>query len=134
MNLFFLVNRFLAKTMSPFDEYTVHITETHHIHKLDAPSGTAIKAAQGIIAEHGAYNKWVKGMASATGELAIHSERTGEVPGTHVVTYASPADTIELRHEALDRSGFAQGAVRAAEWVLGRKGIFTMDDLIKSLI
>ena len=134
VNLFFLINKKLAKTMSSFVEYRVSMKEIHHIHKLDAPSGTAIKAAEDIIAEHQLIEKWSKSGESKNDELSIESERTGEITGTHIITYSSDADLIELKHEAKNRSGFAKGAVKAAEWVMGKKGVFNMDDLLKSLV
>lgn len=134
VNLFFVVNKFLAKTMSAFDDYSVSMTETHHIHKLDAPSGTAIKAAEGIIENHAKFVDWVNEPTNEEDKLPIYSERLGEVPGTHTITYSSEADIISLKHEAMNRSGFALGAVNAAEWVANKNGIFTMDDLIKSFI
>ncbi|MEJ2595834.1 MAG: 4-hydroxy-tetrahydrodipicolinate reductase [bacterium] len=134
VNLFYLASRFLAKTMAVFENYKVQIKETHHVHKLDAPSGTAIKTAEDIIVLHPHYHSWTKGDPDRPGELVIISSRTGEVPGTHTVTYTSDADLIELKHEAKNRSGFAAGAVQAAEWVREKKGIFTMDDMIKSML
>ncbi len=134
VNLFYLANRFLAKTMSAFENYNVLISETHHVHKLDAPSGTAIKTAEDIVGLHAKYHTWVKGDESGWGKLPVISYRKDEVPGTHTVTYTSDADLIELKHEAKNRSGFVAGAIQAAEWVRDKRGIFTMDDLIKSML
>ena len=134
VNLFFLINKKLAKRMSSFGEYKVSMKEMHHIHKLDAPSGTAIKVAEDIIAEHNLIEKWSKSDESESGILPIVSERKGEIPGTHIVTYSSDADVIELKHEAKNRSGFAVGAVKAAEWLAAKKGIFNMDDFLKSIL
>jgi 4-hydroxy-tetrahydrodipicolinate reductase len=134
VNLFFLINKKLAKTMSSFGEYRVSMKEIHHIHKLDAPSGTAIKAAEDIIAEHEFIGKWSKSNEAGKGELPIEAERTDEIPGTHIVTYSSDTDLIELKHEAKNRSGFAKGAVKAAKWVMGKKGVFTMDNFLHSII
>ena len=134
VNLFYIVNTFLAKTMSAFDAYEVSMKEIHHIHKLDSPSGTAIKTAEDIISKHKGFNKWVNRPESGAGILPIESERIDEVPGTHIVTYSSESDSLELKHEAKNRSGFALGAANAAEWVVDKKGVFTMDELIKSLL
>lgn len=134
VNLFFLLNQKLAKTMSAFDDYKVRIEEIHHIHKIDAPSGTAIKLAEDLIDKHGSLEKWINRPEFGAGILPVLSERKGEVPGTHLVKYESEADMIEIKHEAKNRSGFAKGAVSAAEWVFGKKGIFTMDDMLNDLL
>ena len=134
VNLFYMVNSFLARTMSAFDEYNVHVEEVHHVHKLDAPSGTAIRTAELILGEDRRYHSWKSGSGAVKGELPVLSERRGEVPGTHTVVYTSDADRITLRHEAKNRSGFALGAVTAAEWVQTRKGVFTMSDYLKDLL
>ena len=121
MNIMFALNERLAELMKNRDDYTVGITETHHIHKLDAPSGTAITLQQQIT-ENG---------KRSTESIPITSIREGEVPGTHTVVYDSPIDTITLTHEAHSREGLAQGAVLAAEFLAGKKGVFTMKDIIK---
>ena len=121
MNIMFALNERLAELMRGRDDYAVSISETHHIHKLDAPSGTAITLQQQI-AECG------KRKAE---QVPITSYREGEVPGTHTVCYDSAIDTITLTHEAHSREGLAQGALLAAEWVAGKKGIFTMKDILK---
>ena len=120
--------------MNRFPDYDVKMSETHHIHKLDAPSGTAITLAEGILDNLDRKNKWVKGtLLAADGtlsgteqckadELPISSERRGEVPGIHSVTYESAADTITITHDAKSREGFAMGAVLAAEFTAGKKG------------
>ena len=131
VNLFFRANRQLAKLMAGVEGYSVHIEETHHIHKLDAPSGTAIKIAEGIMMENPQPEKWVNEISDKKSELSIVSKREGKVTGTHEVVYDSEVDTITLKHEAKNRSGFALGAVLAAEFVQGKLGIFTMDDLLK---
>lgn len=131
VNLFFKVNKKLAKMMSNFDAYNVSLEETHHIHKLDSPSGTAIKAAEGIIENYDLLTDWGTHITTKEDVLPILSHREGEVPGTHKVTYESEADRIILIHEAKNRSGFALGAVLAAEFVYNKQGIFTMDDLLK---
>ncbi|MFQ5335444.1 MAG: 4-hydroxy-tetrahydrodipicolinate reductase [Flavobacteriales bacterium] len=130
MNLFFSINAALAKRMDKWAEYDVDVNETHHIHKLDAPSGTAITLAEQILYGLKRKKSWVKGRSDKSDELEVHSKREGEVPGTHIVRYDSDVDDITIRHEAKSRKGFALGAVRAAEWVQGKKGFFTMADML----
>lgn len=120
MNIMFAINERLAELMHGRDDYRVSITETHHIHKLDAPSGTAISLRQQIAPR--------LGVSEST--IDIESIREGEVPGTHVVRYDSDIDTITISHEAHSRKGLAAGALMAAEFVCGKKGIFTMKDLL----
>ena len=131
VNIFFRANQQLAKLMDGAEGYSAMIDETHHIHKLDAPSGTAIKIADGIIGQNKQFKKWVKGLCASQSELSIVSNREGEVTGTHEVIYDSEVDKISLKHEAKNRSGFALGAVLAAEFVQGKQGAFTMDDLLE---
>jgi len=128
VNLFFELNEYLAKMMSKFDSYKVDMEEIHHTQKLDAPSGTAISLAKGVI-ENSNYTNWTLGEAK---EKMIHIEalRIGAVPGTHTVTYNSTVDSIEIKHTAHNRDGFALGAVIAAEWIVGKQGIFTMRDVL----
>ncbi len=134
VNIFFEINRKLAKLMNPQVEYTASIDEVHHLQKLDAPSGTAVSIANDIISAIDSLDHWKLGEEKApvveTNELAITSFRQPDVPGTHVVRYASEVDTIEIRHEAHSRKGFALGAVLAAEFLNGKKGIFTMSDVL----
>lgn len=130
VNLFFRLNRQLARLMKGH-EYQSSMTEIHHIHKLDAPSGTAITLAEGIIQENEDLNGWKLAPENEEGYLQILAERRGEVPGTHVVRYESEVDTIEISHTAHNRQGFALGAVVSAEWLPGRYGVFGMDDLLK---
>lgn len=130
VNLFFRLNRQLARLMKGH-EYQSSMTEIHHIHKLDAPSGTAITLAEGIIAEREDLNGWKLAPENDEGYLQILAERRGEVPGTHIVRYESEVDTIEISHTAHNRQGFALGAVVSAEWLPGRYGVFGMDDLLK---
>jgi len=130
VNLFFTANKQLSRLMSDVEGYNVHIEETHHIHKLDAPSGTAIKVAEGILENNLQLKKWVNNKAETDDELPVISYRKGEEPGTHQVIYESGADRITLKHEAKNRSGFAMGALMAAEFVIGKKGVFTMTDLL----
>lgn len=132
VNLFFRLNRTLARLMNE-QPYAVSMKEIHHIHKLDAPSGTAITIAEGIMEENPAVTGWSLLPETKEQKVPILSERTGEVPGTHVVTYKSEVDTIEIFHEAHSRKGFALGAVVSAEWIAGRKGVFGMDDLLEHL-
>lgn len=128
VNLFFELNSYLAGMMNSLPEYTASIEETHHIHKVDAPSGTAISLAEGII-EKTAYTGW-RMEAGEAGTIPINSKREGEVPGTHTVTYNSPVDSLEIKHIANSREGFALGAVVAAEWIRGKSGIFGMRDVL----
>ena len=128
VNLFFELNRTLAKMMSGVPGYSVRMTETHHTGKKDAPSGTAISLAEGIIA-NSAYESWTPG-TTAAGSIPVISERKGDVPGTHQVAYESEVDRIEIVHTAHNREGFAQGALLAAEWLVGKKGVFEMKDVL----
>lgn len=130
VNLFFAVNNYLAKLMNRFEEYDVSMKEIHHIHKLDAPSGTAVTLAEGILENLKRKNNWILDESGTPQDLTVHAERTGEVPGTHIVTYNSPIDTIDIKHEAHSRKGFATGAVLAAEYIAGKQGIFGMNDLL----
>jgi 4-hydroxy-tetrahydrodipicolinate reductase len=128
VNLFFEFNEYLAKIMSKFDHYKVNMEEIHHDQKLDAPSGTAISLAKGVI-ENSNYTNWTLDMPQ-TNEIHIEAIRTGTVPGTHTVTYNSEVDSIEIKHTAHNREGFALGAVIAAEWLAGKHGVFTMKDVL----
>jgi 4-hydroxy-tetrahydrodipicolinate reductase len=134
VNLFFELNRELAELMSKWVDYEISIEETHHIHKQDAPSGTAIVLANDIIRNSGRKEKWVKEMTENPEELGIQSFRTENVPGTHKVKYESDNDSIEIIHTAKNRRGFAIGTLLAAEWLLGKKGIYEMKDLLTSKI
>ena|SRR6218665_21298 len=128
VNIFFGLNEYLAKIMKQFDSYKVSMEEIHHIHKLDAPSGTAISLAQGVI-ENSNYSNWTLEEAK-NNEIRIEAKRIGEVPGTHTVNYDSAIDSIEIKHTAHNREGFALGAVVAAEWLAGKQGIFSMKDVL----
>lgn len=128
VNLFFALNENLAKMMSRFNEYSCQLEEIHHIHKKDAPSGTAISLAEGIIANSG-YEAW-KLDETKDKELGIFAIREDEVPGTHSVFYRSEVDEIEIKHTAYNRNGFALGAVIAAEWIADKKGVFSMKDVL----
>ncbi|HSN47459.1 MAG TPA: dihydrodipicolinate reductase C-terminal domain-containing protein, partial [Flavobacterium sp.] len=122
-------NEYLAKMMSKFDSYKVEMEEIHHTQKLDAPSGTAISLAKGVI-ENSDYTNWTLEKAQEN-QIHIEAVRTENVPGTHTVTYSSEVDTIEIKHTAHNRDGFALGAVIAAEWIVGKQGIFTMKDVLE---
>ena len=128
VNLFFELNDYLAKMMESLGQYQVTLEEIHHTQKLDAPSGTAITLAGGII-ENSDYTDWKLGEAKKD-EIGILSKRIDDVPGTHIVEYKSAIDSIEIRHTAHNREGFALGAVIAAEWLIGKKGVFTMRDVL----
>ncbi len=128
VNLFFALNENLAKMMNKFDEYNCQLEEIHHIHKLDAPSGTAISLAEGII-HNSNFEAW-KLDETKGNELGIFAIREDEVPGTHSVFYRSEVDEIEIKHTAYSRKGFALGAVIAAEWIVDKKGVFAMKDVL----
>jgi 4-hydroxy-tetrahydrodipicolinate reductase len=130
VNLFLKLNTYLAKLMNHHTEYNVSMEEIHHIHKLDAPSGTAITIAEQIMEQVDSKKKWVNNSTEKLEELSIVSKRIGEIPGTHTVTYASDIDEISITHLAHNRKGFALGAVIAAEWVKEKRGIFGMNDLM----
>lgn len=143
--IFSAVNKYLAKIMNQFPTYDVSMSETHHIHKLDAPSGTAITLAEGILENLDRKEKWVKGTllspdgtlsgttACAANELPVSSIREGEVPGIHSIRYDSEADSITITHNAKNRRGFALGAVLAAEYTAGHEGFLGMSDLFPFL-
>ena len=129
VNVFFHVNKVLARLMNNYPYYDVQVEEIHHIHKLDKPSGTAITIAEQILERIDRKNKWsIEEKSSDT--LFIKDIREGEVPGTHIIKYTSAVDDIEIMHKAHNRQGFALGSVVAAEYLYGKKGIFTMQDLI----
>ncbi len=130
VNIFFAVNKYLAKIMNRFPDYDVNITETHHIHKLDAPSGTAITLAEGIIENLDRKEAWVLGKEEAASDIAIQAVREGEVPGIHEITYTSEVDYISIKHEAQSRKGLALGAIIAAEFTAGKKGFLEMKDML----
>lgn len=130
VNLFFRLNKYLAGLMKNQKDYKIQMTEVHHTEKLDAPSGTAITLAEGIIEESGRYRSWKNEAEVETGELPIISLREEKVPGTHIVKYISEIDEIEIKHIAHDRTGFAMGAVLVAEWITGKRGVFNMDNFL----
>ena len=131
VNLFFELNRKLAQLMAPFKDYKAEMTEVHHVHKLDSPSGTGLTLAEDLISLLPEVDKWTESAPPAENELFIKSEREGEVPGIHTVRYDSDVDFIEITHSAKSRKGFALGAVFAAEYSLGKKGILSMKDMLK---
>ncbi|MDA7558925.1 4-hydroxy-tetrahydrodipicolinate reductase [Flavobacteriaceae bacterium] len=128
VNLFFELNNNLAQMMSQLKAYDASITETHHKQKLDAPSGTAITLAENII-KNSSYKQWSLDKKSLE-ILEISSKRLDDITGIHTVTYSSNEDSIEIKHTSKNREGFALGAIVAAEWIIGRKGIFTMKDVL----
>jgi 4-hydroxy-tetrahydrodipicolinate reductase len=131
VNIFMAVNKYLASIMNKFPNYNVEMTEVHHTQKLDAPSGTAITLAEGIIENLDRKTSWSKETESKPDDLAIKSIREGQVPGIHTIKYESEADIIEITHDAKNREGFALGAVIAAEFTAGKKGLLGMNDLFK---
>jgi 4-hydroxy-tetrahydrodipicolinate reductase len=130
VNILFKVNKELARIMSDFEEYTPSMEEIHHTAKRDAPSGTAITLAEGILENYPSRQGWINESTEDVHQLGIVSRREGEVPGTHIVRYSSAVDEIQLVHQAYNRKGFAMGAVKAAEYMRGRKGVFGMSDLL----
>ena len=130
VNVFFAVNKYLARMMDQFPSYDVRMEEIHHIHKLDSPSGTGITLAEGILENINRKTRWEDtDQAVPADVLAIYSMREGEVPGIHSVIYESEADVISIKHDAKSRKGFALGAVVAAEFTKGKKGFLTMNDI-----
>ncbi|MBX9887425.1 MAG: 4-hydroxy-tetrahydrodipicolinate reductase [Flavobacteriaceae bacterium] len=129
VNIFFEINEYLAKMMAKLDNYNIKMEEIHHTQKLDAPSGTAISLAKGII-NNSEYKSWTLEEPTAD-QILIEAKRIGTVPGTHTVTYSSDVDSIEIKHTAHNREGFALGAVIAAEWIIGKQGVFTMKDVLE---
>jgi len=128
VNLFFELNNYLAKMMSNLKEYNVTMEEIHHTKKLDAPSGTAITLAEGVI-NNTDYKDWKLNTATAA-EIPIVAKRITDIPGTHTVAYNSDVDSIEIKHTAHNREGFALGAVVAAEWIIGKTGVYSMKDVL----
>lgn len=130
VNIFFALNKYLAKIMNAYPSYDVKMEETHHIHKLDAPSGTAITLAEGVIENIDRKDRWNLEVEEKDTDLAIHCIREGEVPGIHEIMYESEADIISIKHDAKSRKGFALGAVLAAEFTKGKKGFLGMNDML----
>lgn len=131
VNIFFALNKYLAGIMDGFPEYDVRMEEVHHIHKLDAPSGTAITLAGDLIDNIKRKTSWIVGKEPEKNEIGIKAIREGEVPGIHTVIYESEVDSIRITHDAKSREGFALGAVIAAEFTHGKKGFLTMQDMLK---
>lgn len=131
VNIFFEVNKLLASLMNDQPDYEVSIEETHHTQKKDAPSGTAITLAEQVLDNLDRKKHWVKETASSPDDFPIIAHRIENVPGTHIVKYSSPIDDIEITHTAHNRDGFALGAVLAAEYIAGKKGIFHMKDVLR---
>ncbi len=131
VNIFMKVNSYLARLMNRFPEYNVEMTEVHHTQKLDAPSGTAITLAEGILEELDRKTSWSKELEDSPAHMAIKSIREGQVPGIHTIRYESEVDSITMTHDAKSREGFALGAVVAAEFTAGKKGLLGMTDLMK---
>jgi 4-hydroxy-tetrahydrodipicolinate reductase len=129
VNIFFELNEYLAKMMNNLKDYEISLEEIHHTKKLDAPSGTAITLAEGII-KNSAKKSWKLDVTNNNTELPIVAKRIDDVPGTHTVTYQSKVDTINIKHIAHNRDGFALGAVVAAEWLIGKNGTYTMKDVL----
>lgn len=136
VNVFFHINQLLAKAMKPYKQYDVQVEEIHHTHKLDAPSGTAITIAEGIIGQNDVKSAWVNNLIGEgeevipkAEELLIESHRIDEVPGTHTVLYSSEVDQLEFKHTAHSRDGFALGAVIAAEWLRGKSGFYQVTEM-----
>ena len=131
VNIFFAVNQYLAKLMNCFPQYDVSISETHHIHKLDAPSGTAIVLAQDIFKRVERKKQWTLAKTDDPADLTVEAIREGEVPGIHEIMYESDVDFIQIKHSSKSRMGLALGAVLAAEFTVGKKGFLGMNDLLK---
>lgn len=133
VNILFYLNRRLSTIMQSYPEYACGIEEIHHTRKLDAPSGTAISLAEGIIESNSHFSKWSLSddfkLANAA-ELPVHAKRIDDVPGTHTISWNSDIDRIDITHTAHNRKGFAGGAVIAAEWIIGKKGVFKMTDML----
>ena len=129
VNIFFELNNYLAKMMKNVSDYAVALEEIHHTQKQDAPSGTAITLAEGVL-EHSPYDSWELSPTKDSNKLAITAKRVDNVPGTHTIRYESQIDGISLTHTAHNREGFGLGAVVAAEWIIGKTGVFTMNDVL----
>ena len=130
VNIFFAVNKYLAKLMKRYDQYAVEMEEIHHTQKLDAPSGTAITLAEGILGELQHKKAWINAASENAEELPIISKRIDKVPGTHTISYNCPIDNITITHTAHSREGFARGALAAAEWMVGKQGFYGMEDML----
>jgi len=129
VNVFFELNNYLAKMMNTLEQYNISLEEIHHTQKLDAPSGTAISLAEGII-DNSDKTAWKLDSTTNNREIPIVAKRIDDVPGTHTIDYTSEVDSIKIEHIAHSRNGFALGAVIAAEWIINKKGVFTMKDVL----
>jgi len=129
VNVFFELNNYLAKMMNTLEQYNISLEEIHHTQKLDAPSGTAISLAEGII-DNSDKTAWKLDCTNHNNEIPIVAKRIDDVPGTHTIDYTSEVDSIKIEHIAHNRNGFALGAVIAAEWIINKKGVFTMKDVL----
>lgn len=129
VNIFFELNKQLAKMMANLEQYKTSMTEIHHTQKLDAPSGTAITLAEGII-ENSTYQNWSLAKNATDNDISIEAKRIENIPGTHMINYESEVDCLSISHKAHNRDGFALGAVIAAEWIVGKTGVFTMRDVL----
>lgn len=134
MNLFFRINEFTSKIMKADPSYSLEMKEIHHTKKLDAPSGTAITLAEDIINSRADKSKWVNGSSSQKDTIGIISERTVDVPGTHIISYENDVDLIQIEHVAKSRMGFARGAILAAKWLKDKNGFFTISDYVDDLL
>ncbi len=130
VNIFWKIVKEAARLINHY-EYQAQIDETHHVHKKDAPSGTAITTAQQVLSQLDNYNQWVLGDAKKPGDLPVYAHREDEVPGTHIVTFDNDIDTITIEHLAKSRQGFVQGAVEAAHFIANKTGVYSMDDLLQ---
>ena len=134
VNIFMALNRYLARVMNKFPQYTPDMTETHHVHKLDHPSGTAVTLAEGIISESDRVSQWVEEAPAPADAMIVSHIRRAEVPGIHEITWESPIDSISIKHSTKTREGFALGAVMAAEWLASHPGVHSMDEMMQELI
>ncbi len=130
VNLFFQLNKKMAELMQPYTDYSLSMQEIHHLQKLDSPSGTAIHLANDLLKSFPEKQKWVNHSSNEKTEIGIESLRVEGVPGTHSINYSSSIDSIQIKHTAHNRKGFAIGALLAAEWLLGKKGVFEMKDVL----
>ena len=136
MNIFMAMNRYVTNIMNGFDSYKPSLTEVHHVHKLDHPSGTAITLADQLTSLSSRFKKWIEkelGETADDGVLPVYHRREGEVPGIHTVTWESDCDSIVMTHDAKNRLGFARGAVSAAQWLAGKKGFFSIGDFLSDV-
>ncbi|MFN3940258.1 MAG: 4-hydroxy-tetrahydrodipicolinate reductase, partial [Chitinophagales bacterium] len=131
VNVFFAINKYAARFMHALPEYRVSISETHHTEKKDAPSGTAIQIADQILQIQANKTGWIKGESSAPDKIPIIAFRKPDIPGTHTIHYDSAIDSITLTHTAHNRKGFAMGAIMAAKWIIGKQGVYTMQDILQ---